>query len=221
METVWATLQEAFTDQTSGKNLSIIAMSIRAVFIFIVWLVTVRVADRRMLGRYSAFDVVLSVMIGAVLGRPINGGAPLWGTLAAVAALVAVHWGLAFVAHRWQFFGRIIKGDSYILVSEGRICSDEMRKNLLTENDLKEMLRLRARLADPAEARQCQCRKGQGERVSVRRDTGAEQQQRGEQQVPTPHPAESRRGQDLNDGRRIERLARFASHQSRDTGDDR
>ena len=76
-------------------------------------------------------------------------------------------------------------------------------------------------MADPAEARQRQCRKGQGERVSVRRDTGAEQQQRGEQQVPTPHPAESRRGQDLNDGRRIERLARFASHQSRDTGDDR
>src|SRR5437899_1932680 len=87
------------------------------------------------------------------MGRPINGGDPLWGTLAAVAARVAVHWGLAFVAHRWQFVGRIIKGGSYILVSEGRIFSDEMRKNLLTENDLKEMLRLRARLADPAEAR--------------------------------------------------------------------
>ena len=153
METVWATLQEAFTDQISGKNLSIFAMSIRGVFIFVVWLVIVRVADRRVLGRYSAFDVVLSVMIGAVLGRPINGGAPLWGTLAAVAALVAVHWMLAFASHRWRGFGRLIKGDPHTLVSEGRLCRDQMRKDLLTENDLKEMLRLRARLAEPSEAR--------------------------------------------------------------------
>ena len=153
METAWATLQEAFTDQISGKNLSIFAMSIRGVFIFVVWLVIVRVADRRVLGRYSAFDVVLSVMIGAVLGRPINGGAPLWGTLAAVAALVAVHWMLAFASHRWRGFVRLIKGDPHTLVLEGRLCRDQMRKDLLTENDLKEMLRLRARLAEPSEAR--------------------------------------------------------------------
>jgi uncharacterized membrane protein YcaP (DUF421 family) len=106
-----------------------------------------------MLGQYSPFDIVLSVMIGAVLGRTINGGAPLWGTLTAVAALVAVHWVLAFLSHRWRSFGRILKGESYTLVSEGRICRDQMRKSLLTENDLKEMLRLRARLTDPSEAR--------------------------------------------------------------------
>ena len=92
-------------------------------------------------------------MIGAVLGRPINGGAPLWGTLAAVAALVAVHWMLAFASHRWRGFGRLIKGDPHTLVLEGRLCRDQMRKDLLTENDLKEMLRLRARLAEPSEAR--------------------------------------------------------------------
>ena len=70
-----------------------------------------------------------------------------------MAALVAIHWILAFLSHRWRQFGRVIKGDPHTLVSEGRICSDQMRKSLLTENDLKETLRLRARLADPSEAR--------------------------------------------------------------------
>jgi uncharacterized membrane protein YcaP (DUF421 family) len=153
METVLATLREAFSDQLSGKGLSITAMSIRAVFVFLVWLVIVRAADRRMLGLYSAFDVVLSVMVGAVLGRTINGGAQLWGSLAAVAALVVVHWVLAVATHRWRLFGRLIKGEPRTLVSEGRICRDQMRKSFLTDNDLKEMLRLRCRLADPSEAR--------------------------------------------------------------------
>lgn len=153
METVLATFQEAFSDQISGRALSVAAMSIRAVFVFLLWLVTVRMADRRMLGRYSAFDVVLSVIVGAVLGRTINGGAPLWGSMAAVAALVAVHWLLAVASHRWRSVGKLIKGEPRTLVSDGRTRQDELKRSFLTENDLKEMLRLRARIAEPSEAK--------------------------------------------------------------------
>lgn len=153
MEIVLATFQEAFSDQISGKTLSIAAMSIRAVFVFLLWLVIVRLADRRMLGQYSAFDVVLSVIVGAVLGRTINGGAPLWGSMAAVSALVVIHWLLAFSSHRWRLVGKWIKGDPRTLVSEGRTRPAELRRSFMTENDLKEMLRLRGRIADPSEAK--------------------------------------------------------------------
>jgi uncharacterized membrane protein YcaP (DUF421 family) len=128
-------------------------MGVRAVFVFVAWLVIVRFADRRMLGKYSAFDTVLAVMIGAVLGRTINGGARLWASLMAVVVLVAFHWVIASVSHRWRFFSRLVKGEARALVSDGRIDERRMRKSFLTENDLKEMLRLHGRICDPSEAR--------------------------------------------------------------------
>ena len=79
MEAIWGVFREAFSDHVGGKELSISAMG-------------VRFADRRMLGKYSAFDTVLAVMIGAVLGRTINGGARLWASLMAVVVLAAFHW---------------------------------------------------------------------------------------------------------------------------------
>ena len=92
MEAIWGVFREAFSDHVGGKELSISAMGVRAVFVFVAWLVIVRFADRRMLGKYSAFDTVLAVVIGAVLGRTINGGARLWASLMAVVVLAAFHW---------------------------------------------------------------------------------------------------------------------------------
>ncbi len=153
MEEIGSTFRAAFSDQFLGKELPLGPMVIRAVFIFLAWLVIVRFADRRMLGKYSAFDTVLAVMIGAVLGRTINGGASLWGTLVAVGALVAVHWVLALLSHRWHAFGRLVKGEPRELVSNGRIDWKAMRGSLITENDLKEMLRLHGQIGEAAQAK--------------------------------------------------------------------
>jgi uncharacterized membrane protein YcaP (DUF421 family) len=153
METILTTLHAAFSDQIGGKELSAGAMAIRAVFVFVAWLILVRFADRRMLGRYSAFDTVLGVMIGALLGRTINGGASLWGTMLAVTAIIAVHWLLAFLTHRSHAWGKLIKGTAQELVTDGKVNRKAMKKNLITENDLEEMLRLHTQIATPAEAK--------------------------------------------------------------------
>jgi uncharacterized membrane protein YcaP (DUF421 family) len=152
MEGILSVFREAFSNE-GGKELSIPAIAARAIFVFIAWLVIIRLADRRMLGKYSAFDTVLGVMIGAVLGRTINGGAPLWGSLTAVAVLVTFHWVIASVSHRWRLFGRLVKGEARELVADGRIDEGRLRKSFLTENDLKEMLRLHGRIGDPSEAK--------------------------------------------------------------------
>jgi len=153
MDSIWAAFHAAFSDQFDGKSLSIGAMTIRAVFVVLAWLVIIRFADRRMLGKYSGFDTVIGVVIGALLGRTINGGAPLWGTLIAAAALVAVHWLLAFVSYRWHAFGRLAKGQPRQLIFEGRVDRKAMADAFLTESDLREMLRLHGRIDNPSDAK--------------------------------------------------------------------
>jgi uncharacterized membrane protein YcaP (DUF421 family) len=136
-----------------AEDLTILQIALRAVLVFLVWLAIVRMADRRLLGKYSAFDVVLAVMLGSVLSRAINGSAPLWGTLGAAAVLVAMHWVLTFLSFHWHAFGHLVKGLPRTLIENGKVYEHELRKNLITNHDLCEMLRLQGRIADPSEAK--------------------------------------------------------------------
>jgi uncharacterized membrane protein YcaP (DUF421 family) len=146
-------IERAFGSTAHPSDLTTGQMSLRAVVVFVLWLVIVRAADKRMLGKYSAFDVLVAVILGAVLGRTINGSAPFWGSMAAAAVLVALHWAMAFLSSRWHAFGHLVKGRPCELVRDGVVDARELRRNFITEDDLEEMLRLRARIASPAEAR--------------------------------------------------------------------
>lgn len=56
-----------------ADNLTIWQMSLRAVVVYIAGLAMVRIGEKRFLGKSSAFDVLLSIIIGSVLSRAING----------------------------------------------------------------------------------------------------------------------------------------------------
>ena len=146
-------VERALGPHVSAGDLTIGQIALRAVVVFTIWLVVVRLADRRLLGKYSAFDVVLAVMLGSVLSRAINGSAPLWGSLVAAGVLVALHWVLTFVSFHSHAFGRLVKGQPRTLIVDGRVYEDELRRNLITSHDLDEMLRLQGRITEPSRAK--------------------------------------------------------------------
>jgi uncharacterized membrane protein YcaP (DUF421 family) len=59
---------------------------------------------------------------------------------------------MAFLSSRWHAFGHLVKGRPCELVRDGVVDVRQLRKNFITEDDLEEMLRLRARIASPSEA---------------------------------------------------------------------
>lgn len=67
----------------------------RAALIFAYGLALVRIAGRRVFGKWSALDIIVSVIVGSNLSRALTGSAPLFGTLAATTLLMALHWVLA------------------------------------------------------------------------------------------------------------------------------
>ncbi len=52
----------------------------RACLIFVYGLVLVRLAGRRVFGRWSALDIIVSIVVGSNLSRALTGNAPLLGT---------------------------------------------------------------------------------------------------------------------------------------------
>lgn len=70
--------------------------SVRAVVAFVIGLVFVRLAGKRVFGKWGALEILLAVMIGSNLSRAITGGAPLAPALAATAVLVGPHTALVY-----------------------------------------------------------------------------------------------------------------------------
>lgn len=125
-------------------------MALRALVVYTATLVVVRLGSKRFLGKATAFDVIIGIMLGSVMSRGINGSAGLLPTLLSGAVLVALHWLLAILAFRTSWFGPLVKGEPVLLIEDGRVRVEGMRKASLSEFDLHEALRLQGRSPDPS-----------------------------------------------------------------------
>ncbi|QAY79420.1 DUF421 domain-containing protein [Sphingosinicella sp. BN140058] len=137
------------------EDLGMVEMALRAVVIYLVTLVIVRLGKKRFMSRASAFDVIVGIMLGSIASRAITGNAPMAPAMAAATMTMALHWAFSALAVRWHAFGTLIKGHDRILVRDGRVDEDELRTAHMTMRDLAEELREKgiADVAGVAEAR--------------------------------------------------------------------
>ena len=116
----------------------------RTVLVLAYGWIAVRLAGRRLFGKWSALDIVVSVIIGSSLSRTLTGNAPLLGTLAATSLLLAMHWALGQAAARWRTVSRVVEGLPIALVRNGQSDAHAMRRWSISTADLEEALRQRA-----------------------------------------------------------------------------
>ena len=113
----------------------------RALVIFAYGLVLVRVAGRRVFGKWSALDIIVSVVVGSNLSRALTGSAALGGTLAATTLLMAVHWVLAHAAARSKWFSGLVEGLPIHLARAGKASEHALLRDSISQHDLEEALR--------------------------------------------------------------------------------
>lgn len=112
----------------------------RGALIFFFGLALVRLGGRRIFGRWSALDIVVSIIIGSNLSRALTGTAPLWGTLAASGLLVALHWVLARLSAQYRRLSEILEGRAVLLARDGLALTEPFHRRLVSEADLREAL---------------------------------------------------------------------------------
>ncbi len=116
-------------------------MALRAVLLYVVTLAFVRMAKKRFLGSASAFDVVVGIIVGSIASRAITGNAPILPSMAAMAAIIMLHWLFSGIALRSHGFGALIKGGSQVIVENGEVDRKALKRAHMTERDLDEALR--------------------------------------------------------------------------------
>ncbi|NBD95369.1 MAG: DUF421 domain-containing protein [Gammaproteobacteria bacterium] len=116
-------------------------MAARAVVAYPVGIAFVRIGEKRFIGKFTAFDVIMGIVIGSILARAITGGSPFFPSLMAGLVLVSLHYLFATLSYHLEWFGDLVKGSGRTLVKDGRIQWEAMRKSHISERDLKGALR--------------------------------------------------------------------------------
>jgi uncharacterized membrane protein YcaP (DUF421 family) len=113
----------------------------RAIVIFIYGLALVRIAGRRVFGKWAALDIIVAIIIGSNLSRALTGNAPMGGTLAASTLLMVLHWILAQLAARSTRVSHLVEGTPRTLAQDGRLRRSALLRDSISQHDLEEALR--------------------------------------------------------------------------------
>ena len=113
----------------------------RAVVIVLYGVTLIRVAGRRIFGKRTALDVIVSVVVGSSLSRALTGSAPLAGTLVAMVLVVVLHGLLGKLLARSSAFSHLLEGRPIVIARDGAVIEEARTGASLSEADVAETLR--------------------------------------------------------------------------------
>lgn len=151
METVWSGISSALG--LEQDSLSVLQMALRAVVVYVFGLFLVRLGEKRFIGKFSAFDVIMGIMIGSITSRAITTADGFFPILSAALVLIVTHYAFAVLSFRSDRFGDLVKGHTRTLIDGGEIQWDAMRRSHISEKDLMSALRENAQVTEVKQVR--------------------------------------------------------------------
>lgn len=111
-----------------GKDLNALQMTDRAIVIFFLTLIMIRVAGMRSFALKSAFDNIVAIMLGALMSRPVVGASAFLPTVAAGFAIVIIHRLLAWISFHNKTINHAVRGSFFNLFKDGKFNEDGLKK---------------------------------------------------------------------------------------------
>ena len=109
---------------------------LRAMVVYVVVLVMVRLSGKRTVGQFTPFDLLVVVLLGtAVQNSLIGEDTSLLGGLILAATLLALNWSVGKLSSRFRRFDELVEGRPVILVRHGHLFRDELARQSLSEHD--------------------------------------------------------------------------------------
>lgn len=124
-----------------NEHISVFEISARAVVMFLIAFLIIRVVGMRQFRKNSPFDMVITFLIGGVLSRGVVGATPFLSALAGGLALVILQKLFYKVAFQNRRIEKIMKGDRYVIYKEGKFIKENMQKADITTLEVYEDLR--------------------------------------------------------------------------------
>lgn len=116
---------------------------IRAIILYIVVLVVMRLMGKREIGQLQPFELAISIMIADLASVPMSElGIPLTNGIVPILALLVMYMIISILNMKSVNFRKIMSGKPAILIYRGKIVEKALRKESITINELQERLRV-------------------------------------------------------------------------------
>ena len=113
----------------------------RAFVMFFIALGLIRISGMRAFGKGSAFDSIVTFLVGGILVRGVIAATPFISSVVAGFVLVLIHRILSLLAVGSTTIGNIVKGKKFILYKDGDFVHKNMLRTGITKHDILEGLR--------------------------------------------------------------------------------
>lgn len=112
----------------------------QTILTFIFGVLALRVAGRKSLAQMTVAETVVMIAVGTVLIEPLV-GKDLWKTFGAVAVIITTLYILEYLQLKWPFLQKVFTGEAVIIIENGKMKIDSLRKLRMTVEQLEIHLR--------------------------------------------------------------------------------
>ena len=115
---------------------------LRACVVYFVLLLLIRASGKRTMGQFTAFDMLLVVLLGnAVQNALLGEDTSVAGGLLLAVTLISLNWIVGFVSARSEKVEALIEGSPVLLARDGNVYREVLRKELISRADFDKALR--------------------------------------------------------------------------------
>jgi uncharacterized membrane protein YcaP (DUF421 family) len=149
----------------------------RGVAVYALMLAVIRISGKRTIGNFTAFDLLVALMLGEVVDEIIYGDVTFSQGVIAIVTIAALQYANSWMSYWDHGLDKVLEGSPSIVVRNGQLEREGMRKERMNEKEVMGELRLRG-VADVRELKLAAIEHdGQ---LSVVREDWAEPLQRGD-----------------------------------------
>jgi uncharacterized membrane protein YcaP (DUF421 family) len=113
----------------------------RAAAVYVFMLIVIRALGKRTVGNFSAFDLLVALMLGEVVDEIIYGDVRFIQGAVAIVAIGALAYADSWIAYWDHGMEAVLEGKPTIVVKDGEFVRDGMRAERMNEKDVLGQLR--------------------------------------------------------------------------------
>ena len=115
---------------------------IRAALIYVIFFIGLRLFGKRELGQFTAFDLVLVLLVANALQPAMTGpDSSITGGMIIVATLLLFNRGVAMLRNMWPAFDHLIEPPPTVVVQDGNVVKASLEREGLSVDDIQMAVR--------------------------------------------------------------------------------
>ncbi|HJQ71128.1 MAG TPA: YetF domain-containing protein [Blastocatellia bacterium] len=120
----------------------LIMTALRALGVYVLVLVVIRITGKRTIGHFTAFDLLVALMLGEVVDEIIYGDVTIAQGAVAIIVIALAEYGNSWLTYWDHGFDALLEGKPTVIVEDGKLVRRGMRRERINEKDVMAELRV-------------------------------------------------------------------------------